>query len=130
MITKALWIILKYLVIFFINKVLLLFIEVELPNNINLLLGFVSILLSFLSIKILFKLFILILILLIFNYIFELTTNINLLNNLYNIFINIPYKELLISTDFKKFKEVVLLPLLIILIIVIPLVIKIPMCDK
>ena len=99
MITKALWIILKYLVIFFINKALLLFMGIESSANINLLIGFISILLSFLSVKTLFKMIIIYAITLLVNFVFELTTNTNLLITLYEKSVKIPYKTLIPSIN-------------------------------
>ena len=94
MITKALWIILKYLVIFFINKALLLFIGIESSANINLLIGFISILLAFLKIKTLFKILIIYAIVILFNNIFKITTGSDLLFILNNIITIIPYESL------------------------------------
>ena len=109
MITKALWIILKYLVIFFINKALLLFIGIESSANINLLIGFISILLSFLEIKTLFKIMIISICIVLFNQVFMITTDFNIITSVSNFIINIHYREILFSDEFKAFLAVLLI---------------------
>ena len=133
MITKALWIILKYLVIFFINKALLLFIGIESSANINLLIGFISILLSLLSIKVLFKIIVFYVIIILFNNIFKITTGNDLLLSLYDYIINIPYKNLIpdrnLTPNIDEKKCItnsvpIVLWLIIVFSIIMPIIIK------